>query len=163
MMSNDSAPFDNGSMASEPGNPVNGTISLSLVTLSVVTNTVQLCFIIIKTRYHPSMIATVTSPPQRAQVAPVKKKKKSKSPIPKRQQGVSAGDTPADSRDGDVGPGTSEKRPSEDESSDDEEDDDQLFSRRDLSSIRAEFGRHKEESVVGWLLCCWDQGGDSVE
>ncbi|KAM6374676.1 uncharacterized protein FN964_001135 [Alca torda] len=117
-----------------------------------------------------STIHATRTPSAPVQVAPVtrrKKKRSGSSSVPCDKDQVKPDSRGEDSSDEDQGTSSKDNRGEAPASAQEEESDTEVivksFSMKDLRNMRKDFTRNDGETLVSWLLRCWDNGADSME
>ncbi|KAM6357021.1 uncharacterized protein FN964_006108 [Alca torda] len=117
-----------------------------------------------------STVRATRTPSAPVQVAPVtrrKKKRSGSSSVPCDKDQVKPDSRGEDSSDEDQGRSSKDNRGEAPASAQEEESDTEVivksFSMKDLRNMRKDFTRNDGETLVSWLLRCWDNGADSME
>ncbi|KAM6366001.1 uncharacterized protein FN964_002408 [Alca torda] len=117
-----------------------------------------------------STVRATRTPSAPVQVAPVtrrKKKRSGSSSVPCDKDQVKPDSRGEDSSDEDQGTSSKDNRGEAPASAQEEESDTEVivksFSMKDLRNMRKDFTRNDGETLVSWLLRCWDNGADSME
>ncbi|KAM6381871.1 uncharacterized protein FN964_007724 [Alca torda] len=117
-----------------------------------------------------STVRATRTPSAPVQVAPVtrrKKKRSGSSSVPCDKDQVKPDSRGEDSSDEDQGTSSKDNRGEAPVSAQEEESDTEVivksFSMKDLRNMRKDFTRNDGETLVSWLLRCWDNGADSME